>query len=100
MMKQVSFSNRQTELEVELIPSKNADGAYVLNVIAFLDKLPALPWLQDWNADEQNWKDGSKTFNVSQLFKGLHELVVTANISDRPTSDKLMAKLCFVAEIH
>jgi len=99
-LREVSFSNQQTEFEVEFILSKNADGVYGLNLLAFLDKLPSLPWLQDWNADEKNWKDGSKTFNVAQLFKGLHELVVTANISDRPTSDKLMAKLCFVAEIH
>ena len=99
-LREVNYSNQYTEFEVALTPNEGADGVYQINLSTFLDKLPVLPWLQDWTADEKNWKDGSKTYNVSQLFKGLQELVVTANISDRHTSDKLMAKLCFVAEIH
>ena len=99
-VREVKFNNQQTEFEVEVNPSETADGTYELKVSAYLDKLPPLAWLQDWSADEKNWKDGARTFNVAQLFKGLQELVITTNISDRPTGDKLMAKLCFVAEIH
>jgi hypothetical protein len=98
-VQEIKFNSQQTEFEVEFSPSKNTNGTYELKANAFLDKLLPLPWLQDWNADEKNAKDGSKTFNVSQLFKGLQELVLTAN-SDRKASDKLMAKLCFIAEIH
>ncbi len=98
-LREVTFSNQETEFEVKFNTSKSADGTYELKASAFLDKLSPLSWMQDWSADEKNWKDGSKTFNASQLFKGLQELVITAN-SDRPASDKLMAKLCFVAEIH
>jgi len=99
----VKFSNEstdKTEFELQFNPNKNTpEGIYAINISNFIDKPSSLSWLSDWSADEKNGKDGSKTFNVGQLFKGLQELVVTAN-SDRTESDKLISKFCFSAEIH
>jgi hypothetical protein len=99
----VKFSNEandRNEFELQFNPSKNIqDGIYAINLSSFIDKPTALNWLSEWSADEKNGKDGSKTFNVAQLFNGLKELVVTAN-SDRPDFEKLISKFCFIAEIH
>jgi hypothetical protein len=99
----VKFSNEandKTEFELKFNPKKNTpEGIYAINLSSFIEKPAALNWLSEWSADEKNGKDGSKTFNVGQLFNGLKELVVTAN-SDLPDSDKLISKFCFIAEIH
>ena len=102
----VKFSNEssdKTEFELQFNPNKNIpEGIYAINISNLIDKPSPLSWLSDWSADEKNGKDGkdgSKTFDVAQLFKGLQELVITAN-SERSDSDKLIAKFCFIAEIH
>jgi hypothetical protein len=99
----VKFSNEtndKTEFELQFNPNKNtSEGIYAINLSNFIEKPASLNWLSEWSADEKNGGDGSKTYNVSQLFYGLKELVVTAN-SDRPDSDKLISKFCFIAEIH
>lgn len=97
--KEVKFSNQQTEVEVNFNIESGVDGTYKFIINSTLDKLPLIPWFKEWSSDESNKNDGARTFNVFQLLNGLHQLVVTAN-SDRPKEEKLMSKLCFVAEIH
>jgi hypothetical protein len=97
--KELKFNNQETEVEVKFNIDSYADGTYKFIVSSTLDKLPLLSWFKEWSSDESNKNDGARTFNVFQLLNGLHQLVVTAN-SDRPKNEKLMSKLCFVAEIH
>ena len=100
----VKFSNEandKTEFELQFNPNKNTpEGIYAINLSSFIEKPASLNWLSEWSVkEEKSGKDGAKTFNVYELFDGLRGLVVTAN-SDRPESDKLISKFCFVAEIH
>lgn len=98
-VQELKFNNQQTEVEVKFTIDNNVDGTYKFIINSTLDKLPVAPWFKEWSSDENNKKDGSRTFNVSQLLNGLHQLVVTAH-NDRQTNEKLVSKLCFVAEIH
>jgi len=95
-----SEANDKTEFELQFNPNKNtSEGIFAINISNLIDKPSPLSWLPDWNANEKNVKDGWKTFNMEQLFKGLQELVITAN-SDRPDSEKLISKFCFIAEVR